>query len=145
MSHALSDSIMNRRPATPEPDRGWVICAFCGGTGVDPFGIMSERSTCTRCGGHGVVFVRPPHLRCVYCHGTGQHKTYACPVCKGSGVVTRPAGILSTCPDCLGRGHEAESGLTCRTCKGLGVVATGRNGRFRKAVHLVPSTGSETR
>lgn len=146
MSHVPAEPILtSRRPATPDPERGWVTCAFCGGTGIDPFGIMSELSTCSRCMGHGIVYVRPPHLRCAYCRGTGRHKTYACPVCKGAGVVTRPPGTLLTCPDCRGRGYEAESGMPCRTCKGIGVVTSGRNGRFRKAVHLVPATGSETR
>ena len=34
-----------------------VACAFCGGRGKDPFGIMSWLSTCCVCGGTGVVQV----------------------------------------------------------------------------------------
>lgn len=61
MSHVPAEPILtSRRPATPDPERGWVTCAFCGGTGIDPFGIMSELSTCSRCMGHGIVYVRPP-------------------------------------------------------------------------------------
>lgn len=42
-----------------------VECAFCRGTGRDPFGIMSHLSNCSVCGGKGVVKVRNPMLPAV--------------------------------------------------------------------------------
>ncbi len=41
-----------------------VQCSFCGGSGRDPFGIMSLLSTCCVCGGRGFVRVPEPYMRC---------------------------------------------------------------------------------
>jgi hypothetical protein len=41
-----------------------VPCAFCRGTGKDPFGIMSSLSVCCVCLGRGAVAVVVPFARC---------------------------------------------------------------------------------
>ncbi len=99
-----------------------ITCAFCHGHGTDPFGVMSDRSTCGACGGRGVVSVPTPHVRCAYCDGTGSHKTFRCLVCDGTGVVAAPTGPTQTCPSCDGLAFERSSGLACLTCSGRGVV-----------------------
>lgn len=48
-----------------------VKCAFCRGTGKDPFGLLSVLSTCGACGGKGTVSVKEPYLPCHACGGTG--------------------------------------------------------------------------
>lgn len=53
-----------------ESDWVKVPCAFCHGTGADPFGIMSGLSTCCVCKGKGTTWVRGPQERCVQCRGT---------------------------------------------------------------------------
>jgi DnaJ-class molecular chaperone len=112
-----------------------IPCAFCQGRGVDPFHALSDRSTCGSCQGRGTVVVPMPHVRCVYCSGTGSHKTYRCLICGGSGVVAALVGPTRTCPDCEGKAFESSSGLACLTCKGRGVVMTRpkRTQRPRKA------------
>jgi DnaJ-class molecular chaperone len=99
-----------------------VPCAFCGGQGKDPFGIMSWLSTCCVCGGRGVVQVRAPFRRCAYCRGTGAIKTFTCTVCRGTGYVTLVPGPLLTCPECRGQGEDASSALACLACRGRGWV-----------------------
>ena len=32
-----------------------IECAFCKGTGKDPFNLLSELATCQVCGGKGVI------------------------------------------------------------------------------------------
>ena len=100
-----------------------ITCAFCRGEGTDPFGVMSDRSTCGSCGGRGVVRVPVPHVRCAYCEGTGSYKTFRCLVCDGAGVVAAPVGPTKTCPSCEGLACERSSGLVCLTCRGRGAVA----------------------
>ena len=74
-----------------------VKCAFCHGTGVDPFGIMSELSNCYVCGGKGVVEIEEPVETCSHCGGSGAEPESALPclVCKGKGPIT---GKLVTIP-----------------------------------------------
>src|SRR4030065_448 len=64
-----------------------IACAFCGGKGNDPFGIMSHISTCCVCKGKGTVRVLSPYRRCAHCSGTGAVKTLTCPACMGKGVL----------------------------------------------------------
>ncbi len=99
-----------------------VTCSFCRGQGKDPFGIMSWLSTCCVCGGRGVVQVRAPHTRCVYCQGTGAVKTFTCTICRGTGFVPLIPGERLACPECRGAGSDPSSSLACLTCRGRGSV-----------------------
>ena len=105
-----------------------VLCAFCRGTGRDPFGIMSALSTCCVCGGTGTVSLETPYVRCAFCQGTGVYprSRQTCTACGGAGVI--PVHEPNeTCPQCLGTGMEpqSEAGLYCLTCHGTGVVEEG--------------------
>lgn len=99
-----------------------VKCAFCNGTGKDPFGLLSPLSTCQVCSGRGKVSVTPPTIKCAFCNGTGIYldKRITCTVCGGKGVVTEPKGA-KTCPECKGSGQAPDS-LPCLNCRGKGVV-----------------------
>jgi DnaJ-class molecular chaperone len=100
-----------------------VMCAFCGGRGIDPFGIMSSLSRCCVCGGSGKVLVQVPHIPCAHCRATGAIKTLTCTVCAGKGVVPRPALPLVPCPICLGTGDDATApAMGCLRCRGKGRV-----------------------
>jgi len=66
-----------------------IKCAFCQGTGRDPFHVMSALSNCPVCKGKKTVKVRDPYETCGACEGTGRYfnsKMY-CWTCKGKGVV----------------------------------------------------------
>ena len=66
-----------------------IKCAFCQGTGRDPFHLMSSLSNCPVCNGRKTVKVREPYETCGACEGTGRYfnsKMY-CWTCKGKGVV----------------------------------------------------------
>lgn len=108
--------------ATPRRD---IRCAFCRGTGRDPFGIMSVLSTCSVCGGSGSVSMKIPYLRCAFCQGSGvyPHSRLTCTACGGTGVTPIP-DPNERCPRCLGTGVEprSEVGFYCLTCHGAGVV-----------------------
>lgn len=104
------------------PPRDIITCAFCGGKGTDPFNCMSSRSVCGSCHGHGTIEVPVPNRRCVYCNGSGSHKTFRCPICGGAGVVADPGVPTRTCPECNGCGFDGSSGLPCLNCRGLGTV-----------------------
>ena len=101
-----------------------ITCAFCEGTGKDPFGILSIRSNCQVCGGKGKVNVEEPYIECVFCGGSGvfPDKRITCTVCMGKGAVK---GIENpqACPDCEGTGVSTNTpGLPCIRCKGKGVI-----------------------
>jgi len=101
-----------------------VKCAFCHGTGVDPFGIMSGLSNCCVCGGKGEVEIEEPYRACSFCRGTGIHPNtrMSCVVCHGSGIIhiKEPA---ETCSHCGGGGVETD-GLPCLVCKGRGGITS---------------------
>jgi len=100
-----------------------VKCAFCGGSGRDPFGIMSWLSTCCVCGGRGVVPVRTPNMRCPHCQGSGAIKTFTCTVCGGKGVIALPACPVDVCPECRGTGDDGSApSMACLKCHGRGYV-----------------------
>jgi len=102
-----------------------IKCAFCKGTGKDPFDLLSERSTCQVCGGAGKVEVKEPAIKCVFCKSTGVHPGGArvtCTVCNGKGMVTIK-GPTVECPVCKGVGAAKDSGLPCLKCGGKGVVS----------------------
>jgi DnaJ-class molecular chaperone len=103
-------------------------CAFCNGTGKDPFDLMSPLSTCQACSGEGRRVLTAPVRRCAYCKGTGvhPHSRMVCMTCRGAGQVTVPEKAV-TCPGCGGSGCESDhdfhdSVLSCTVCGGKGVV-----------------------
>jgi DnaJ-class molecular chaperone len=98
-------------------------CAFCHGTGKDPFGIMSRLSTCCVCLGKGAVMVEAPHERCAHCSGTGAVSRLTCTVCGGKGVLAALKGPTQVCPECGGTGddHSAPT-MACLECRGRGKI-----------------------
>lgn len=101
-----------------------LACAFCGGTGTDPFELLYHASRCQVCGGKGMVTIQEPARGCAYCRGTGVHlhRRLTCTVCDGKGMVTTKE-LVDTCPDCHGRGWISGQYLPCLTCGGKGVVS----------------------
>ena len=81
-----------------------IPCAFCKGTGRDPFHVMSHLSNCPVCGGKRTVRIREPYETCKACEGTGRYfnsKMY-CWICKGKGVVpcqAQATGITNSRPE----------------------------------------------
>ena len=121
MTHGGPES----RWSSAERRREEVKCAYCGGRGVDPFGLPGPESRCSVCGGKGHNRVMTPYIRCDACGGTGRQlgRRLTCSACKGRGVTTirRPT---VTCPRCQGSGVQPgnEFGLPCTLCSGLGAV-----------------------
>jgi len=104
-----------------------VKCAFCKGTGRDPFGALSPLSACQVCGGKGQVRVKGPVVECVFCGGSGvqPHTTdrLHCMACKGKGWVTA-IEAAAECPDCNGTGlYLGTYRQHCPKCNGQGVVS----------------------
>jgi len=103
-----------------------ISCAFCEGTGKDPFGVMSRKSNCQVCGGKGTVTVREPAIVCAFCGGIGVHdeQRLTCTVCGGKGMVTITEPV-EKCPRCLGTGMDTDIDyLPCTLCGGKGVITT---------------------
>jgi hypothetical protein len=67
------------------------LCGECGGAGI-PRGYRPE--TCSRCGGHGEIYLRQGLLtvrtQCRSCQGLGYRITQVCPRCQGRGKVQAP-------------------------------------------------------
>ena len=100
------------------------VCAFCHGSGVDPFDVMSSLSTCCVCGGVGKVSVPSPAIPCAHCRGSGAVKTLTCTVCGGKGSVAMPALPILICPVCHGTGDDrSASAMACLRCRGRGCVS----------------------
>ncbi len=111
-----------------------IPCAFCEGSGKDPFGVMSERSNCQVCGGKGSITVKEPAVACAFCGGSGiaRDQRLTCTACGGKGMISikEPAG---KCPRCEGTGVDPHIDyLPCSLCKGAGVV-TARKGAKQPA------------
>jgi len=112
------------RPKAVGKEGKWVEakCAFCQGTGRDPFGVMSVLSNCAVCGGMGTVRVKEPYVPCRACGGRGiqSFTRLACMGCGGKGVshVEEPT---ETCPVCKGTGVDGLH-LYCLRCHGTGVA-----------------------
>lgn len=104
-----------------------IMCAFCKGTGKDPFELLSELATCQACSGTGKIEVEEPAIKCAFCKGTGVYhdSRVTCTVCGGKGSVTAPKGQTTQCPECKGTGVAVDSGMPCLKCKGKGVVSVG--------------------
>jgi molecular chaperone DnaJ len=66
-------------------------CKSCLGTGAE--GAAAGLTTCTRCGGDGVIRKKAGFLtsrrECMGCGGTGQVPRVRCSVCEGAGLVDR--------------------------------------------------------
>lgn len=125
-------------------ERRWeeVTCAYCGGRGVDPFGLPGPESRCSVCGGKGYNRVTTPYIRCAACGGTGRQlgRRLTCSACKGRGVTT-VRGPVAVCPVCEGTGIHpgSPSRLPCTECSGRGIVR-----KLRSAVatsEATPPTG----
>ena len=103
-----------------------VQCAFCRGSGKDPFRILSPLSTCGVCGGKGKVIVEVPYVPCAFCGGRGIHprSRLTCTACMGKGVI-HVEEPTQACPGCHGEGVDPRGDLElpCTTCGGAGVVS----------------------
>lgn len=100
-----------------------VACAFCHGTGIDPFAQLSDRSKCGVCGGKQTVEVPVDRMPCAHCRGTGAIKTFRCTVCDGKGCVSSLPEPTVICSDCVGTGDDfSNTALDCLTCHGRGRV-----------------------
>jgi DnaJ-class molecular chaperone len=100
-----------------------VPCAFCHGTGTDPFGIMSWHSDCCVCKGRGFTHVQGPQESCAHCRGTGAVKTLTCTVCDGKGLVPLRKGNTAVCTECQGTGDDSSaSAIPCLKCRGRGWI-----------------------
>jgi len=108
-----------------------IKCAFCGGTGRDPFGVLSKLSKCQVCGGEGTLSVEEPSVECAYCGGRGAERDarLTCQVCRGKGVATVPPGAVE-CPLCSGKGRIQGHDLPCTACGGVGSIGPERAQRF---------------
>lgn len=99
-------------------------CAFCKGTGKDPFKLLSRMSACQVCGSTGKVKIHGPPAECVFCQGRGvyPHSRITCSACGGKGSVPF-AGAREKCPECGGLGRKADGDhLPCSVCNGKGIV-----------------------
>jgi DnaJ-class molecular chaperone len=103
-----------------------VVCAFCQGSGTDPFGILSSLTRCQVCDGLGEIEATLPFVRCGACAGSGiqPHHRLTCSACGGRGVHTVPEH-RQICPDCNGKGLDPDSevDLPCSMCNGSGQVS----------------------
>ncbi|MCK4340961.1 MAG: hypothetical protein KAY37_04480 [Phycisphaerae bacterium] len=93
-------------------------CAFCKATG------LVHGNVCAVCRGKGTVKVKPPLVKCAYCHGRAHVPTgsdITCPVCRGVGL-NRVKPPIERCPDCRGRGRQPGQALYCGLCRGSGVI-----------------------
>ena len=98
-------------------------CGFCGGTGKDPYHLLSKLATCQVCSGRKKVVIEGNAIRCSFCRGNGRQKLdsrVTCLACKGRGmvVVSNP----QKCAACKGSGRTKESKLTCLKCHGYGFI-----------------------
>ena len=106
-----------------------IICAFCKGTGKDPFDLLSDLAVCQVCKGVGKFKVATPVIKCAFCKGTGIYPNtrLTCTVCNGKGMVTTVKGAIEGCPKCKGTGATVDSKLPCLECGGKGQKARSQN------------------
>src|ERR1035437_3688608 len=100
MSHSaiIHNSLFNATSAMPKIIR----CAFCSGTGMDPFDLLSPISNCLVCNGTGLVSLEEPVIECVFCAGSGKN----------------PLGSRVSCIVCGGKGNmHCETSSKCTQCK----------------------------
>lgn len=99
-----------------------IKCAFCSGTGIDPYALLSAISGCQVCEGKGQVEVTEPAILCVFCSGTGKNPLGArvpCIVCGGKGINYCKGN--AKCTQCKGTGKSSD-GLPCTRCGGKGLI-----------------------
>jgi len=95
-------------------------CAFCNGTGKDPFDLLSSTSDCLVCEGTSQVEIEEPLKVCVFCSGTGKNPLGArvtCIVCGGTGY--NHIESETKCTQCKGTGKSSDK-LPCTRCGGKG-------------------------
>jgi len=119
--------------AKPKSMSGTVRCAFCRGTGKDPFGALSALSDCQVCGGTGKTHIKGLTVTCAFCKGTGMQPNTTdrlhCLACHGVGVVSAIKNPVK-CPACGGTGHQMKRTAKgkrpirqrCLKCNGQGVL-----------------------
>jgi DnaJ-class molecular chaperone len=103
-----------------------IICAYCRGSGTDPFGIPSKLSRCQVCQGRKENIVIKPFEECPACLGTGVYKYHRlpCAVCKGKGQLhhipgkNRKYGCRPENKEML----DVETGLPCLSAYDLGSI-----------------------
>ena len=97
-------------------------CAFCEGSGKDPFGVPSQESKCQVCFGRGRVRLKNA-CPCQFCEGSGKHpiERLTCPVCHGYGAFDFK-GKGQKCPSCFGKGREENNYFPCSHCQGHGLI-----------------------
>ena len=123
-----------------------ITCAFCKGSGKDPFELLSGLSRCQVCGGSGSVTIGEPAVACAFCGGSGIHRDQrlTCTACGGKGMIAirQPA---DKCPHCQGAGAEPpdQDFLPCVLCKGAGVI-TVKNREKVGAIRAVPAGRQES-
>lgn len=102
-----------------------IKCAFCAGTGKDPFSIGAQKhhgykAKCQVCNGRGWVRIEEPYKTCPYCRGSGidpRAGKLPCIVCRGKGANHIKSD--KPCSRCKGTG-KSRDGLPCTTCGGKG-------------------------
>ena len=117
-----------------------ITCAFCGGAGKDPFGVMSPLSTCQVCGGQRSVAVEEPAVRCAFCGGSGVHRDQrlTCTACAGKGMISVHSPHTK-CPRCEGTGVDPMIDyLPCVLCKGAAVVRVKEGAKVVGAIRESP-------
>lgn len=130
-------------PADEGPTNATVKCAFCRGTGKDPFGSLSVLSDCQVCNGRGEIRVKGQVAPCAFCKGTGMQPSTTdrlhCLACGGTGVVPVVKDPVK-CPACEGTGHQLMRTAKdkrpirqrCLKCNGQKVVTQERAKRLAK-------------
>lgn len=124
MRTAVQKRAVPKRTHLPNTEK--LQCAFCKGTGKDPFGQLYPGSTCQVCNGRKVLYIHTPYATCTYCHGSGVafSSQNTCTVCHGHGVVSLGTQKREkVCSLCSGTGMEIDTNLPCTGCQGMGAVA----------------------
>jgi len=118
-------TIAPKKPKRIEKNKVEVKCAFCNGTGKDPFQLLSKLSNCQVCSGKGKVKIASPTVKCNFCNGGVQPYTNRvhCLACGGVGVVTK-IEPSQKCSKCNGTGiyPRRPHPVACHICKGQGIV-----------------------
>ena len=97
-----------------------IKCAFCGGTGKDPYDLLSLLSNCLVCNSSGQIAMDEPMKKCMFCSGSGKNPLGArvpCIVCGGKG--NNHITSNTKCTQCKGTGKSTD-GLPCTRCGGSG-------------------------
>lgn len=114
-----------------------IKCAYCGGKGIDPFGLLHPGAKCQVCEGRGRVSIavfEDKLVECRYCRGTGKHPftRMTCSACKGKGVIIADKKSTETCPECKGTGSTFQKNLPCSRCGGTGTIVPERGSLWQR-------------